>query len=79
MVLAKTVQGNDSLNCTGKLDKEGRKNGTWVCRNKEGRLIRKERFKHGDLMTWMVYNTKGQMIETRDKKGKIRKYTPCGC
>ena len=79
LVIGLTVKGNDSLNCIGKLDKDGKKHGVWVCRNNNGKLVRKERFRHGDLSTWIIYNAKGQMVQSRDKKGKIRKYTPCGC
>lgn len=79
LMTAGSLRGNDSLNCAGKSDKEGRKHGVWVCRNNEGKLMRKERYKHGEVSTWTIYDEKGQMIESRDKKGKIRKYKPCGC
>lgn len=77
--LAFFVNGKDSLSCAGKYDKLGKKDGVWICRNAENKLIRKERFKHGELSTWVIFNTKGQMIESRDKKGRIKKYSPCGC
>ncbi len=73
------AKADDSLTCKGELDNNGKKNGSWVCRDKQGRVIKKEHYKHGEIGTWILYNNKGQMIQTRNKKGKIRKYKPCGC
>ncbi len=77
--IAFSAKGNDSLSCTGKYGKDGKKTGVWICRNPAGKLVRKERFKHGELSTWILYNAKGQMVQSRDKKGRIKKYNPCGC
>jgi hypothetical protein len=73
------LKGEDTLSCTGKSDKSQLKHGTWICRNASGKIIRSERYKHGVMMNYILYNDKGRIIETRDKKGKVRKYNPCGC
>jgi hypothetical protein len=70
---------DDSLICTGKSDEAGRKHGVWLCKTQKGKLVKKERYKHGELSTWILYNNKGQMIQSRNKKGRIHKYKPCGC
>jgi antitoxin component YwqK of YwqJK toxin-antitoxin module len=71
--------GSDTLSCNGTLDKDGKKHGVWLCKNNSGQLLKKERYKHGELSTWMLFNNKGQMVQSRNRKGKIRKYNPCGC
>lgn len=71
--------GNDTLSCHGALDKQGKKHGVWLCKNNSGQLFKKERYRHGALSTWMLFNNKGQMVQSRNRKGKIRKYNPCGC
>ncbi len=74
-----SLKANDSLVCSGKFDPMGKKHGVWICATPAGKLVRKERYKHGELSTWLVFNAKGQVVETRNRKGKIKKYTPCGC
>jgi hypothetical protein len=64
--------------CEGSYNSSGKKEGIWLCK-KDGKIYRKERYKKGELLTYMLYNEKGQLIETRNKKGKVRKYNPCGC
>jgi hypothetical protein len=75
---ATQAYGSDSLTCTGKLNKKGEKHGSWVCRN-DNRVVRSEQYRNGVLKSYIIYNEKGQIIETRDRKGKTRKYNPCGC
>ncbi len=76
---AAELKGLDSLSCTGKYNKAQQKHGTWVCRDTSGKIVRSERYKHGKMMNYILFNDKGRIIETRDKKGKVRKYNPCGC
>ncbi len=76
---AAELKGNDSLSCSGKYDKLQQKHGTWVCRNAAGKIVKSERYKHGSMINYILYNDKGRIIETRDRKGVIRKFNPCGC
>jgi hypothetical protein len=68
----------DSLTCTGGFDKKGQKHGAWICR-KDNHVLKKENYKHGTLRSYMLFNEKGQVTETRSRKGKVKKYNPCGC
>jgi hypothetical protein len=70
--------GLDSLACQGKFNANGQKHGLWACRE-AGRVVRKENYKNGVLTSYTIFNDKGEVIETRNRKGRIRKYTPCGC
>ncbi|MES2617619.1 MAG: hypothetical protein V4613_07065 [Bacteroidota bacterium] len=79
MFASHTAYCNDSLSCKGNYDNNGKKNGVWLCKDSQGHLQKKERYKHGVLFTYIIYNSKGQMVETRNRKGEIRKHTPCGC
>lgn len=68
---------NDTI-CKGKYDKDSLKHGVWKC-SVLNKTIKTMRYKHGNLQNWILYNAKGEIIETRNKKGKIRQYKPCGC
>ncbi len=69
---------NDSLVCEGKYTNDSVKNGIWVCRS--GKIVRKkEHYKNGVLVSYILFNEKGQMVETKNRKGKIKKFNPCGC
>lgn len=72
------VLKGDSLQCSGSYIQDSLKHGDWVCKN-GNRIIRKEKYKNGVLISYIVFDNKGKIIETRNKKGKIRKYKPCGC
>jgi hypothetical protein len=80
IVLLCSVQAfaSDSLACTGKYNKKGEKHGTWACR-KDNHVVRREQYKNGMLKGYVIFNEKGQVVETRDRKGKVRKFNPCGC
>ncbi len=80
LALAFTATGyaSDSLVCEGKYDRLGQKHGMWAC--KKGNYVHsREKYHHGVLKTYIIYNDKGQVLETRNRKGRIRKYNPCGC
>ncbi len=79
LLITQTTKGSDTLSCSGKTDKQGKKHGIWLCKSNTGQLIKKEHYKHGELSTWMLFNHKGQLVQSRNRKGKIRKYNPCGC
>ena len=64
--------------CTGKLDKNGYKTGYWICR-KNQLIVKKEKYKSNQLVTYILFDSKGKIIETMNKKGKIKKYSSCGC
>ncbi len=72
-------KADDSLSCQGKFDKSNAKHGIWKCKNSTGKVVKSENYKHGSLIGYTLYNDKGQIIETRNRKGKIRKFNPCGC
>ena len=71
------LKADDTI-CKGNKDKDSLKHGVWLCAINKIK-IKTERYKHGVLQNWILYNAKGEIIETRNKKGKIRKYNPCGC
>lgn len=64
--------------CRGKMNRDSLQHGVWVCW-KGDRLVSKERYRNGKLITRMRFNEKGELIETRDRKGRIKTYKPCGC
>lgn len=64
--------------CTGKFDKSGKKHGIWSC-CKEGYVSAREKYRHGKLLSIIRFNEKGVIIETVDKKGRVRKNKSCGC
>ncbi len=68
---------SDTL-CQGKYDKDSLKNGVWKC-TVLNKIVKTMRYKNGVLQNWILYNAKGEIIETRNNKGKIRRYKPCGC
>lgn len=68
----------DSSHCSGKFDKDSLRHGVWVCRYNK-KVIKREKFKHGRSLGYILYNDKGRMIESSDRKGKVRKYKDCGC
>ncbi len=76
--LFSNVYAGDSLSCEGKLNKKGEKHGIWACR-KDNKVVRREQYRNGVLKGYVIFNEKGEVIETRNKKGKVKKYTPCGC
>lgn len=72
------LSANDtSIICNGQKNINGQKQGVWLCKQNNS-ILKKERYKNGLLITYTLYN-KGEIIETRSKKGKIKKYEPCGC
>ena len=68
----------DSTFCKGKYTSDSLKYGVWVCQ-KGNIILKKEHYKNGVLSSYILFNDKGQMVETKNKKGKIKKYKPCGC
>jgi hypothetical protein len=64
--------------CSGKLDKSGNKTGYWICR-KNQLIVRKEKYKSNQLVSYMLFDKKGKIIETMNKKGRVKKYSSCGC
>lgn len=74
----KQLKAEDSIQCSGKFNHKSEKHGVWICK-KNQILVKKERYKNGTLITYFLFNEKGEIIETRNKKGKIKKFNPCGC
>lgn len=68
----------DTTQCTGKYNKEGQKQGVWICRDGK-RVVKRERYKNGRLSSYIIYDRKGNIIETMDRKGRVRKFSGCGC
>lgn len=73
-----TAGGLDSSVCTGKFSRDSLKEGVWVCRIGK-RVLSKERYSKGRLQTYIRFNEKGQIIETRNRRGKVKTFNPCGC
>ena len=72
------AQSTDSLECTGSYVQDTLKHGVWVCRIK-GYVAQRSTYKLGKLINYTKFNAKGDIIETRNKKGKTKLYKPCGC
>lgn len=68
----------DSSFCSGKLDKDSMKHGVWIC-TRNGKVIKREKFKHGRSKGYIKFNEKGDIIETQSKNGIIKKRNDCGC
>jgi hypothetical protein len=64
--------------CSGKLDKNGNKTGYWICK-KNQTIVKKEKYKSNLLLGYILFDSKGKIIETMNKKGRIKKYSSCGC
>jgi len=47
--------------------------------NSTFKIIKKEFYKKGVLQYTYFYNERGQVIESTDKKGKVKTYEPCNC
>lgn|GEM_PF-1313054 len=69
---------SDTLNCSGLYKQDSLKHGVWVCRS-QGRIVRKERYQNGKLISYMRFDERGQIVETRNRRGKVKHYKPCGC
>ena len=78
LFLTQETFANDSTVCKGKYTNDSLKHGVWVCQ-KGNIILKKEHYKNGVLCSYIFFNEKGQMVETKNKKGKIKKYKPCGC
>lgn len=59
--------------------KEGTKCGIWKFFHPTGVILRREKYKNGELAFTWIYNDKGQLIESINKKGKHKKYKACNC
>ena len=77
-ITALKAQTTDSLVCKGSFVRDSLKHGVWVCRAK-GYVAIRSTYKLGKLIHYTKFNAKGDIIETRNKKGKIKYYKPCGC
>ncbi len=64
--------------CFGAYKQDSLKHGVWVCRS-EGRIVRKERYQNGKMISYMRFDERGQIVETRNRRGKVKHYKPCGC
>lgn len=72
------IAAMDTTQCSGKHNKAGQKQGVWICRDGK-RVVKRERYKDGKLSSYIIYDPKGNIIETMDRKGKVRKFSGCGC
>lgn len=75
---APNALAGDTLNCTGAFKQDSLKHGVWICRS-EGRIVRKERYQNGKLISFMRFDERGQIVETRNRRGRVKHYKPCGC
>jgi len=53
--------------------------GTWLYFDNNGKLIKKERWKNGDLKFTIIYNEKIKATEIIYKDGTVKKLKGCGC
>ncbi len=68
----------DTLSCSGAYKEDSLKHGVWVCKS-DGRIVRKERYQNGKLVSYIRFDQRGQIVETRNRRGKVKHYKPCGC
>jgi len=60
--------------------KQGKPCGNWSYYTlSTSKIIKKEFYKKGALQYTYLYNEKGQLIESIDKKGVSKIYEPCNC
>lgn len=60
--------------------KQGKPCGNWsYFALSTSKIIKKEFYKKGALHYTYLYNEKGQLIESIDKKGVSKVYEPCNC
>jgi antitoxin component YwqK of YwqJK toxin-antitoxin module len=55
------------------------KTGTWFYFTENGKLLKKERWKKGNLKFTIKYNEKVKAIEIIYKDGTVKKLKGCGC
>ena len=53
--------------------------GRWAYYNLEQKVYKREKYKNGKLVFTWLYNDKGRITQTINKKGKKREYAPCNC
>jgi hypothetical protein len=68
----------DSVQCSGAYVQDTLKHGIWICRA-NNYVLQRSTYKNGKLIDYTKFNAKGDIIETRNKKGKVKHYNPCGC
>ncbi len=68
----------DSVVCSGNYVQDTLKHGIWICRTPKY-VLQRSTYRYGQLIDYTKFNAKGDIIETRNKKGKVKHYNPCGC
>lgn len=58
--------------------KNGVRHGTWIVKNKEGRIVLKTRYKKGRRL-WQFTYVNNKVVESIDRKGRVKKVKDCGC
>lgn len=58
--------------------KNGQRNGVWIVKNEEGKIVLKTKYKNGKRIYQYTYQN-NKIIESIDRKGKVRKVKDCGC
>lgn len=58
--------------------KYGVKHGIWFEYDEKGLLMKKEKWKNGDLI-WQLFYEDGKLRRSIDKKGNIKERPACGC
>jgi hypothetical protein len=61
------------------MKKNDTKIGTWFYYDSNGKLIKKERWKKGDLKFTILYNEKVKASEIIYNDGTVKKLKGCGC
>ncbi|TAE86985.1 MAG: hypothetical protein EAY81_04835 [Bacteroidetes bacterium] len=74
----KTFYPNGKIKLKGQF-KRGKKHGNWFYFNEKGMMVKRERYKAGELFTSYTYNDKGKLATIIDKEGKITNKPGCGC
>lgn len=58
--------------------KKGIRHGIWIVKNEEGRIVLKTKYKKGRRI-WQFTYVNNKVVESIDRKGKVKKVKDCGC
>ncbi len=59
--------------------KDGKRNGLWEFYNVKGKLVKREKYKHGQFWWAIYYKENGKVAYSINRKGKMVKRSDCGC
>lgn len=57
----------------------GKRHGLWQYYNRDGRIVKREKFRHGVFWWAIYYHPNGKVAYSINRRGKIVKRADCGC